>query len=375
MSANRFRILLAIALVFCRLSPAQEPVRVRAIVPPATPLASEDASAGVERFSFVVYGDTRGRQDGNAVQYEHLLVVSSMLAQTRRLQTTAFPVRFVLQSGDAVVNGERPEQWNASFNPVIDLLTKNANVPYYLVPGNHDVGTATTAQAPDRQPGLRNFLAAMAALLPPEGSPRRLTGYPVFSFGYGNTFVLGLDSNLIGDEIQFAWVKAQLEGLDRTRYKHIIVFCHQNIFSSGLHGGATVEPQTIEMRNRYMPLFRANHVEIVFSGHEHLFEHWVERYTDATGAHRMDLVVSGGGGAPLYEYRQDPDTRDYVRANAANQVRLEQLAQPGAEPGSNPYHFLIVTVDGDKLNMEVFGVDWGVGYKPYRSSRLGLHDQ
>ena len=56
----------------------------------------------------------------------------------------------------------------------------------------------------------------------------------------------------------------------------------------------------MELRKRYMPLFNAQRVRIVFSGHEHLFEHWVERYTDASGAHRMDLVVSGGGGAPLY---------------------------------------------------------------------------
>lgn len=151
---------------------------------------------------------------------------------------------------------------------------------------------------------------AMQNLSPAEGSPRRLSGYPVYAFGFGNTFVLGLDSNLVGDETQFAWVKAQLEGLDHSRYQHIAVFCHQTVFSSGLHGGATLEAQTLEMRNRYMPLFRANHVDAVFSGHEHFFEHWVERYADASGPHRMDLVVSGGGGAPLFNYRQNPDTRD-----------------------------------------------------------------
>ena len=77
-------------------------------------------------------------------------------------------------------------------------------------------------------------------------------------------------------------------------------------FSSGPHGGANVEPPTIALRKRYMPLFNANHVRVVFSGHEHLFEHWVEHYTDATGPHRMDLVVSGGGGAPIYAYKGEP---------------------------------------------------------------------
>ena len=76
----------------------------------------------------------------------------------------------------------------------------------------------------------------------------------------------------------------------------------------------------MELRKRYMPLFNAQHVRIVFSGHEHLFEHWVQRYTDASGAHWMDLVVSGGGGAPLYPYTGEPNLGDYLRANEADQV-------------------------------------------------------
>lgn len=342
------------------------------ITPPVTPLPSEAASAGVTKFSFIVYGDTRGRQDGTAIQYEHSMVADAMLTQTRRLQSTEFPLRFILQSGDGVLDGSKPEQWNVSFTSIINRLTKNANVPYFLVPGNHDVGTSTTHNAPARQPGLKNFMSAMSALMPAEGTPRRLNGYPVYAFGYGNTFVLGLDTNLVGDETQFAWAKAQLEGLDRKRYQHVFVFCHHTVFSSGPHGGATLEPTTIELRTRYMPLFRANHVDAVFSGHEHLFEHWVERYTDASGSHRMDLVVSGGGGAPIYTYRQDPDTRDYIRSNAAIQLRLEQLAKPSPDAGGNPYHFLIVKVDGTQISMEVVGVDWGTGFQPYRNSTVPL---
>src|SRR5215217_1526886 len=52
---------------------------VLAIAPPRSPLPSEAASAGVTRFSFIVYGDTRGRRDGVNEQYEHSLVVESML--------------------------------------------------------------------------------------------------------------------------------------------------------------------------------------------------------------------------------------------------------------------------------------------------------
>lgn len=68
-------------------------------------------------FSFIAYGDTRGRRDGVAVQYEHSLIVDSMLAQMKRLQSSEYPVRFIIQSGDAVVHGQNAKEWNVSFIP------------------------------------------------------------------------------------------------------------------------------------------------------------------------------------------------------------------------------------------------------------------
>jgi hypothetical protein len=359
-------LLLASVLTLLPLAGAQEQERVHPISPPTTPLPPEDQTRDVKRFSFIVYGDTRGRRDGVAIQYEHSLIVDSMLEQVKKLQATEYPVRFVLQSGDAVVNGRDAHQWNVSFVPLINRLTTEGGVPYFLVPGNHE---ATTSPE-----GLRNYLDAVSALIPPEGSPRRLSGHTTYSLGYGNTFVLALDANIAADEKQYQWVKTQLEGLDRSRYVNVIVFCHQAPFSSGPHGGANVEKPTVELRARYMPLFNAQHVRIVFSGHEHLFEHWVEHYTDTSGPHRMDLVVSGGGGAPIYSYTGEPDLEEYSKANAANKVTLEHLVKPGAHPGSNPYHYVIVRVDADHLDMEVVGVDWGRDFQPYGSNKVELQD-
>ena len=369
-----FAVVVFLATSLALAQPPQEPERVKAISPPTTPLPSEAESRDVTRFSFIAYGDTRGRRDGIAIQYDHSMLVDSMLAQIKKLQGTPYPVRFVLQSGDAVLRGVDPRQWNVSFVPIINRLTTEAGVPYFLAPGNHDVSDALTADAPERQAPLRNYFDAVSQLIPPEGSPRRMSGYPTYSFGYGNTFVIAFDANIAGDEKQFQWVKGQLEGLDRKRYVNVIAFCHQAPFSSGPHGGPTIEPQTISLRERYMPLFNANHVRVLFSGHEHLFEHWVEHYSDSSGAHRMDLVVSGGGGAPIYTYSGEPDLTDYLKANAANKVTLDHLVRPSVDRGQNPYHYLLVRVDGEKLDMEVLSVDWGAGFSPYRSNKVGLQD-
>ncbi len=360
---------------------AQEPAKgapaeqVRPIAPPRNPLPPETASAGVTRFSYIVYGDTRGRQDGINPQYEHWLVVTSMLRTIAQLSTGPDPVRFVLQSGDAVVNGRDARQWNASFIGLVNLITAVGGVPYFLAPGNHDVTSSSDTAAPGRKVGLRNYLEAVDALIPPEGSGRRLKGYPTFAFGYGNTFVLAFDSDIAADPTQRAWAAAQLAGLDRNRYVHVVALFHHPAFSSGPHGGANVEPQTAAVRALWMPLFREYGVELLFTGHEHLFEHWVERYRDATGhTRRIDQIVTGGGGAPLYGYEGEPDLDAYLAAGARDSVRLEHLVRPGDTPGQNPYHYVVVHVDGPHVTLEVVGVDWGRGFQPYRSARTSLSD-
>jgi hypothetical protein len=366
------------ALVLCglyglRKGKSAEGERVKAITPPAQAMPSEEQSRGVTHFSFILYGDTRGRHDGVSLQAEHSQVVEGMLAQISKLRTTDSPVRFVLQTGDAVAHGQEVQQWNVSFVPLINRLTMEGGVPYFLAPGNHDVSTAPKADAPERQQGLRNLLDAVQALIPPDGSPRRLDGYPTYSFGYGNTFVIAMDSIIASDDKQYLWVKSQLEGLDRKRFLNVFVFCHHPPFSSGPHSVHLEEPTSV-LRSRYLPLFHVHHVRAVFSGHEHLYEHWVEHYTDSSGTHRMDFVVSGGGGAPLYGYKGEPNLDDYLKTNQSMQVRLQHLVKPGPEGALSPYHFVVFHVDGEQINLEVFPVAGGGDFHPYPGNKVGLQD-
>ena len=130
------------------------------------------------QFSFIVYGDTRGRRDGTAEQYEHSLIVDSQLATIKRFADSPAPVRFVLQTGDAVVNGRDARQWNMSFVNLINRITTEGGVPYFLAPGNHDVTNADALDSPLRIEGLRNYLAAVGNLIPAGWRPettRRLS--------------------------------------------------------------------------------------------------------------------------------------------------------------------------------------------------------
>ena len=136
-----------------------------------------------------------------------------MVAKIKALASTPFPVRFVLQTGDAVANGTNGTAWNVSYSPLVERMTRDAGVPYFLTAGNHDVAFA----ADSRPLGLHNMLSALSRLIPPEGSPRRLSGYPTFAFGYGHLFAIAIDSNIAADPVQLAWVTDQLERLDRAR--------------------------------------------------------------------------------------------------------------------------------------------------------------
>jgi hypothetical protein len=244
---------------------------------------------------------------------------------------------------------------------------------------------------PGRALGLHNTLTAMSKLLPPEGSPRRLSGYPTYAFGFGNSFFIAFDSNVAGDPVQLAWVNDQLEHLDRSRYHHVIAFFHHPVFSSGPHSGASaepapgtgqkapdrVEPATIALRTQYMPLFRKHHVRLLITGHDHLYDHFVERYSSNGGAYRLDALVTGGGGAPVYVHAGEPDLRAYVEAAVGAAVRVEHVMRPGATPEENPHHFVVVQVDGDRLSLEVIGTG-PKEYLPYRggtSARIDLTDR
>jgi 3',5'-cyclic AMP phosphodiesterase CpdA len=368
MGIRRVSLGLAIVTLLTATLLAQQTVHV--IAPPAVGLPAEADSAGITKFSFIAYGDTRGQLNGEEQQPEHARIIDGMLQAIKTQAAAGFPVRFVVQSGDGVTNGGVVEQWNLRFTSLIEQLTLEGGVPFFFAVGNHDLGPQGVPEA-DR---LRNAFTAMSRLWPEEGSPRRLDGYAAFAFGFGQYFFITLDSNIVNDTTQLAWVTRQLEGLDRRRYANVVAFFHHPPITSGSHGGETVvESNSEAMRKIYLPLFRRHHVRLLLAGHDHLLDHWVEHYEDEQGWHRMDQVVTGGGGAPTYVYRGEPDLARYVKTAEPQRVRIDHLAKPGWETSDNPHHFVVFDVDGDRLWIQVMATS-PVPFRPYGSARVELVD-
>jgi len=119
----------------------------------------------------------------------------------------------------------------------------------------------------------------------PSVAPER--GYTSFDWG-GAHFVL-LDSNHL-DQAQRDWLAGDLAAAKQRHVRAIFGVCHDGPWSHGVHGGSRV------MQTEFAPLLAAAGVDFIFGGHDHLYE----RGTGMTTNGPLPYVVTGGGGAPLY---------------------------------------------------------------------------
>jgi acid phosphatase type 7 len=232
------------------------------------------------RFRFAVVGDSGSGGKGQ-------LAVAALLG--------CLEPDLVLHTGDVVYPAGQERHYNRRFFAPYRNLIKT--VPVFPVLGNHDVmrgdGTAF----------LENFH-------PPLESPRGTKRY--YSFDWGNTHFVALDSELYhGDrgsdpERQKDFLEQDLAA-SRKRWK--IAFLHRSPYGSSRHGGDGRVREDLE------PLFARHAVDLVFSGHDHVYERTVP-------IRGVTYVVSGGGGRRLYPAGNGEFTASSVSAHHAVLVRV-----------------------------------------------------
>jgi len=92
-----------------------------------------------------------------------------------------------------------------------------------------------------------------------------------YSFDYGKTHFICLDSHDLdrrptGEMAQ--WLKADLE---KTKAEFLVAFFHHPPYTKGSHD-SDKEGQLIEMREYIMPILESGGVDLVFTGHSHIYE-------------------------------------------------------------------------------------------------------
>ncbi len=203
-------------------------VSAAALVLVSAPLAAQQVYLPVKSGSvrFLVIGDagTGGRE-----QYE---VANQILRYGKR-----FPFTFAIMLGDNIYGSERPQDFERKFlRPYKALL--DADIEFNAALGNHD------------DPNQRYF------------KPFNLGGNRYRTFKKGNVRFFVIDSNYL-DPDQLKWLEKELSesGSD---WK--IAYFHHPMYTTARRG-----PE-VEVRAVLEPLFVKHGVDVVFTGHEHIYE-------------------------------------------------------------------------------------------------------
>ena len=204
-------------------APFQRQVNSAAQVPPSE--LTLPLKPGSVRFA--VIGDS-GTGDRN--QFE----VAGQMAKYHE----KFPFNFVIMLGDNIYGGDTPGDYKKKFElPYKTLL--DAGVKFYASLGNHD------------NPNERFY------------APFNMSGERYYTFTKGNVGFFALDSTYMKPE-QLAWIEQHLQSAD-SAWK--ICFFHHALYSDGKYHGP--DP---DLRARIEPLFVKYGVDVVFSGHDHVYE-------------------------------------------------------------------------------------------------------
>jgi len=142
------------------------------------------------------------------------------------------------------------------------------------------------------------------------------------SFDYGPVHVVVLDSYEEGKAV-LDWLEKDLAG--STAPWKIAVY-HEPTFNLGGHRSAAG-------RTTFLPLFEKYGVDVVLTGHSHIYERFQPlRRAGVPGARPITFITTGGGGAGLHDVQQHP-----VLATTAE-----------------VHHYCVFAVDAERFSMQAF---------------------
>lgn len=264
-------------------------------------------------YSFAVFGDS-----GEASRAQYLIASRIVSAGPD----------FIVHTGDLVYPDGRRSRYGARFfEPYKELL---ARIPFWPSLGNHDVSKENqdTAYRP--------------VFELPQNGPADQPAEDNYWFDYGNARFAVLNSNL--DEPQLAnsiapWLERTMS--DTTARWKFVVF-HHPAYTSGKY------PPTERIVNAIVPVMERSGVDMVFSGHDHMYERTVPLrggQPSDTAAGGITYIVSGAGGAPLYveKYPQQRPAWIAVMRNDRHSFSKIQI-------DAGQLHLQQIDIDGEILD-------------------------
>jgi hypothetical protein len=211
----------------------------------AAPAAQIVTLGRPDSLKLAVIGDNG---NGTREQYE----VGTQMAAWRE----KFPFELVLMMGDNIYGGQRPNDFVMRFERPYQALL-SAGVKFYAAIGNHD-----DPDVDRRYP------------------PFNMNGERYYTYTRQNVRFVVADTNFF-DPAQVQWLENTLRDA-REQWK--IVYFHHPLYSNGDRHGSNVE-----LRVRIEPILVTYGVDVVLSGHDHIYE----RIKPQKG---ITYFVAGSGG-------------------------------------------------------------------------------
>ena len=206
--------------------------------------------------NFYVFGDSQGYQGG----------ISQIVASANENNPD-----FIFHCGDLTPFGQE-NQYLDTTDAFSDL---DEEIPLYATPGNHDI----------RDGGGDRYL--------------QYFGPATYSFDIGSAHITVFNtSSSTVTESEFEWLETDLSGANTT-YK--FVFSHIPPYDPRPGENHTM---ATSINSRLIEIFQTYEVDVVFSGHIHMF--------DTSEINDVDYVITFGAGAGLYAEPDEGGIYHYV---------------------------------------------------------------
>lgn len=184
-------------------------------------------------------------------------------AMVEHNQKKGKPLDLYLHVGDMAYQSGTNQEFNDRFFQMYEPTLRNTVC--WASMGNHEGRTSKGST------GVGPYYDAYICPTQAEAGGLASGKEAFYSFDYGRAHFICLDSHDLdrrpsGEMAQ--WLKADLE---KTQADFLIVYFHHPPYTKGSHD-SDLEGQLIEMREHIMPILESGGVDLVFTGHSHIYE-------------------------------------------------------------------------------------------------------
>jgi len=285
-------------------------------------------------------------------------VKNGYMKYRRGLQTDVW-----LMLGDiAYYHGEDKEYQKAIFSGIYKPMLRS--VVAWPTPGNHDLRSADSHS----QTGPYYEIFTLPTQGQAGGIPSDTEAY--YSFNYGNIHYISLDSEDTPRDAGSSMLTWLEEDLKESKSLWNIVFFHHPPYTKGTHDSdreIDSRGRMIEVRENILPILEKYGVDLVLSGHSHVYERSFllkNHYGYSSTFNSKSMIIKTEGKSikyrsTFYKNKDNQGTVYIVCGVSGHKVRVGSVDHPAFAYSSNLYSGSLAIDIKDNVLFSVFVDDTG----------------